>query len=75
MKGNAKRYLILGVIFLAIGITALMTGSVSRTFAYGDFVIAFAFFAMSARESKNADPDDGKDDNKDVDKDDDKKDE
>lgn len=49
MKGNAKTYLILGVVFLAVGITMLMTGAVSRTIAYGDFVIALVFFALSTR--------------------------
>ena len=52
MKDNAKKYLILGIVFLAIGITMLMTGAVSRTIAYGDFVLAFAFLAMSARANK-----------------------
>ncbi|MCR5229412.1 MAG: hypothetical protein K6D03_04730 [Solobacterium sp.] len=49
MKGNANTYLILGVVFLAVGITMIMTGSVSRTMAYGDIVLALAFFALSAR--------------------------
>lgn len=49
MKGNANTYLILGVVFLAVGITMIMTGAVSRTIAYGDIVLAIAFFALSAR--------------------------
>lgn len=49
MKSNVKTYLILGVVFLSVGITMLMTGAVSRTIAYGDFVIAFVFFALSHR--------------------------
>ena len=55
MKEKANRYLIFGVVFLTVGITMLMTGSVSRPIAYGDFVIAFAFFAMSAHASKQSD--------------------
>ncbi|MBQ3370456.1 MAG: hypothetical protein IJG48_05480 [Mogibacterium sp.] len=57
MKEKAKRYLIFGIVFLAIGITALMTGSVSRTIAYGDFVIACVFLAWSVRENKKSDDD------------------
>ena len=50
MKGKANKYLILGVVFLAVGITMLMTKAVSRPIAYGDLVLAFAFFAMSVRK-------------------------
>ena len=57
MNGNAKTYLILGIVFLAVGVTMLMTGAVSRTIAYGDFVLAFAFLAMSARGNKKSDDD------------------
>ena len=67
MKGN--RYLIFGIIFLAIGITMLMSGG-SRPMVYGDFVLAFAFFALSGREQKK-----NKDDQKDEDNPDDIKDE
>ncbi len=49
MKGNAKTYLILGIVFLAVGITMIMTNAVSRTMAYGDIVLALAFFVLSAR--------------------------
>ena len=52
MKNRAKTHLILGIVFLVIGITLLMTGTLSKTMAYGDFVLAIAFFALSARESK-----------------------
>ena len=52
-----RYYLILGIVFLAIGITVLMTGAGSRIMAYGDFVIAFAFFALSARAGKKSDDD------------------
>ena len=54
---SGKKYLIFGVIFLAIGITMLMTGSGSRTMAYGDFVLAFAFFALSKRADKRTEDD------------------
>lgn len=57
---SAKTYLIIGVVFLAVGITMLMTGAVSRTMAYGDFVLAAVFFGYSVRESKKSD--DGKKD-------------
>ena len=57
MKGRGRTYLILGIVFLAMGITMLMTGAVSRPIAYGDFVLAFVFFAYSARESKKSDDD------------------
>ena len=50
MKINNKNYLIFGIVFLAIGITLLMTKTLSRTMAIGDLVIAFAFFALSTRE-------------------------
>ena len=57
MKGKARTYLIIGIVFLVIGIIMLVTGAVSRTIAYGDFVIALAFLAISARESKKTDDD------------------
>ncbi len=60
MKGKAKTYLIIGIVILVIGIIMLITGAVSRTIAYGDFVLAFVFLALSARENKKTD-----DDNKD----------
>jgi hypothetical protein len=60
MKGKAKTYLIIGIVILVIGIIMLVTGAVSRTIAYGDFVLAFVFLALSTRENKKAD-----DDNKD----------
>ncbi|MBR3365255.1 MAG: hypothetical protein IKG53_10335 [Solobacterium sp.] len=49
MNGEGKKYLILGVVFLAIGITMLMTGMVSKPLAYGDIVLACVFFAFAAR--------------------------
>lgn len=54
MKDKAKSYLILGVVFLAIGVTMFMSGSVSRTMAYGDFALAFVFLAASTREKKKS---------------------
>ena len=57
MKDEAKKYLILGIVFLVVGITMLMTGAVSRTMAYGDFVLAFAFFALSAKAGKKSEDD------------------
>ena len=57
MKNKTKRYLILGIIFLALGITMLMTGAVSRTMVYGDFVFAISFFGMSLRANKQSDDD------------------
>ncbi len=54
MKDKANMFLILGIVFLAVGITMLMTGSVSRTIAYGDFVLAFVFLGISARKKKNS---------------------
>jgi hypothetical protein len=54
---SGKKYLIFGVIFLAIGITMLMTGSGFRTMAYGDFVLAFAFFALSLKADKKTEDD------------------
>jgi hypothetical protein len=55
-----KKYLIFGIVFLALGVIMLMTGGVSRTMAYGDLVLAAAFFALSTRAGKK--PDDGKKD-------------
>ena len=57
MRGKANTYLILGIVFLAVGITMLITGAVSRPIAYGDFVLALAFFGRSVRESKKEDGD------------------
>ncbi|MBQ6439174.1 MAG: hypothetical protein IJJ06_03415 [Mogibacterium sp.] len=51
---SGKYYLILGIVFLAIGITMLMTGAVSRTMAYGDLVLAAVFFGYSVRENKKS---------------------
>ena len=60
MKKQAKRYLVFGIIFLVLGIILLVTGAVSKTMAYGDFVLAFAFLALSMR-AKNAAKDEKKD--------------
>jgi hypothetical protein len=35
----------------------LMTGSGSRTMAYGDFVLAFAFFAIAVKADKKNEDD------------------
>jgi hypothetical protein len=61
MKDEATRYLILGVVFLAVGITMLMTHAVSSVIAYGDIVLAIVFFVFSARAGKTS-KDDKKDD-------------
>ena len=55
MKDEAKKYLILGIVFLVVGITMLMTGAVSRAIAYGDFVLAIVFLGISRQKSKNSD--------------------
>lgn len=60
MKVN--RYLIFGIVFLAIGITMLVTGAVSKAMAYGDIVLAAVFFSLSTRANKK--PDDRKDEKK-----------
>ncbi len=60
MKDEASRYLIFGVVFLAVGITMLMTHAVSSVIAYGDLVLAVVFFVFSARAGK-ASNDDKKD--------------
>ena len=52
---KAKQYLLLGILFLALGTMMLFSGSVSSTIAYGDFVFAIVFFGMSARERKQSD--------------------
>ena len=57
MKDKAKQYLLLGIVFLAAGIIVLLSGSVSRTIAYGDFVFAIVFFGMSAKAGKKSDDD------------------
>ena len=61
MKDEATRYLILGVVFLAVGITMLMTHAVSSVIAYGDIVLAIVFFVFSTRAGKTS-KDDKKDD-------------
>ena len=55
MKDRNKLYLILGIVFLAAGIIMLLTGAVSRTMAYGDFVLAAVFFGLSLRAKKQDD--------------------
>ena len=50
-------FLTVGIVFLVIGIILLITGAVSRTIAYGDFVLAFVFLGMYTREKKKADGD------------------
>ena len=50
MKGNSNKYLILGIVVLAVGITMLITKAVSRPVACGDIVLAFLFFAMAMRK-------------------------
>ena len=50
----------IGIVFIAIGVTFLISGSISRVIAYGDFVVAAAFFVLAIRESKNSDDDDHK---------------
>mgnify|MGYP007122097963 CR=1 FL=1 len=57
MKDKAKLFLTVGIVFLVIGIILLITGAVSRTIAYGDFVLAFVFLGMYTREKKKADGD------------------
>ena len=52
---KAKQYLLLGILFLALGTMMLFSGSVSSTIAYGDFVFAIVFFGMSARARKQSD--------------------
>ena len=54
MKDKAKVFLTVGIVFLVIGI---ITGAVSRTIAYGDFVLAFVFLGMYGREKKKTDGD------------------
>jgi drug/metabolite transporter (DMT)-like permease len=57
MKPRAKKYMIFGIAFLVLGIVMLVTDAVSRTMAYGDFVLACAFFAWAAKENKKPDDD------------------
>ncbi len=57
MKDEAGRYLMFGVVFLAVGITMLMTHAVSSVIAYGDLVLAVVFFVFSARAGKTSSDD------------------
>ena len=57
---NGKTHLVLGIVFLAIGVTMLMTGAVSRVMAYGDLVFAAVFFALATKDKKGSE-DDSKD--------------
>ena len=59
-KKQTKKYLVFGIIFLVLGIIMLVTGAVSKTMAYGDFVLAIAFLALSLR-AKNAAKEEKKD--------------
>ena len=52
MKGKAKTYLIIGIVILVMGIIMLITGAVSRTIAYGDFVLAFVFLRFLHERTK-----------------------
>ena len=52
MKKQAIKYLVFGIVFLALGIVMLATGAVSKTMAYGDFVLAIAFLGLSMRAKK-----------------------
>ncbi len=54
---KARQYLLLGILFLLVGMTMLLSGTVSRTIAYGDFVFALVFFAMCAKARKKSDDD------------------
>ena len=60
MKKQAIKYLVFGIVFLALGIVMLATGAVSKTMAYGDFVLAIAFLGLSMR-AKKVSKDEGKD--------------
>ncbi|MBR3202282.1 MAG: hypothetical protein IKF60_01710 [Solobacterium sp.] len=51
---NAKTYLILGVVFLAVGITMLLMHAVSPAIAYGIIAAAAVFFWLSTRNEKNS---------------------
>ncbi len=50
MKDKSNKYLILGIVFLSIGITMLMTKAVSSPIAYAGLALAFTFFEMSMRK-------------------------
>ena len=50
MKINANKYLIIGIVLLAVGLTMLMTGAVSKPIAYGDFAAAIVFFVLALRD-------------------------
>ena len=54
---KARQYLLLGILVLIVGMMMLLSGSVSRTIAYGDFAFALVFFAMSAKARKKSDDD------------------
>ena len=50
MKINANKYLVIGIVLLAVGLTMLMTGAVSKPIAYGDFAAAIVFFVLALRD-------------------------
>ena len=52
MKINANKYLIIGVVLLAVGMTMLMTGAVSKPIAYGVLVAAIVSFALAMHDDK-----------------------
>ena len=54
MKDKSKVYLIVAILFLIVGIVLLVTGALSSTMAYGDFVFAIVFFAMYKREKNQS---------------------
>ena len=59
MKKQAVKYMVFGIVSLALGIVMLATGAVSKTMAYGDFVLAIAFRGLAMR-AKKASRDEGK---------------
>ena len=51
MKIDANKYLIIGIVLLAVGLTMLMQSAVSKPVVYGILVAAIVFFALSMRDS------------------------
>ena len=68
MKGKARTYFIVGIIFIIAALFGYFNGDGSRTIAYCNTTMGVVFFALSARENKK---DKGDKDDKDK-KDDDK---
>ena len=53
LMNKAVVLLIVGFVFILLGIALLVTGAVSQTIAYGGVVVGICFLALGAQEKSN----------------------